>query len=144
VVDDQIGGDQWIDHGWITTKVSDSISHSREVDDRGHAGEVLEDDPGRHERDLGINVATRPPAGEDLDVRWAHETAASMPKNVFEQHAKRDWAAIQIEPIGQDGKSVVVGKPCAEAGSRAEWIGLGHRALLAREGSHEVAVGNQP
>ena len=68
VVDDEVSRHQWIDLGRIAAKVGDGVSHSSQVDDRGHAGEVLEDDPGRHERDLRIGLATWPPPGEDLDV----------------------------------------------------------------------------
>ena len=34
----------------------------------GHAGEVLEQDAGRHERDLGLGGGARPPGEERLDV----------------------------------------------------------------------------
>ena len=52
----------------VAAEVGHRVAHDREVDDGGHAGEVLEDDPRRHERDLGLGGDARPPGGERLDV----------------------------------------------------------------------------
>ena len=68
VVDDEVGRDQGIDPGRVAAEVGHRVAHDREVDDGGHAGEVLEDDPRGHERDLGLGGDARPPGGERLDV----------------------------------------------------------------------------
>ena len=48
----------------VAAEVGHRVAHDREVDDRRHAGEVLEEDPRGHERDLGLGrrrpAATRP------------------------------------------------------------------------------------
>ena len=111
VVDDEVCRHQWIDLRRIAAEVGDGVSHSSEVNDRGHAGEVLEEDPGRHEWDLRSGLATWPPAGKDLNVGRAHQASAGVPQDVLKQDAKRDGRVINVEPIRQDGESVVVGQP---------------------------------
>jgi hypothetical protein len=67
----------------VTAEVGHRVAHDGEVHDRRDAGEVLEDDAGRHERDLGLagrpgrhavsvstsaSFRTMPPAGVSEDV----------------------------------------------------------------------------
>ena len=71
VVDDEIGRDERVDEGRVATEVGHRVAHDREVDDRRDAGEVLEEHPGRHERDLGLGRLARPPGEQGLDVLGA-------------------------------------------------------------------------
>ena len=43
VVDDQVGRDERIDPTRIATQLGHRVTHHRQIHDRGHAGEVLED-----------------------------------------------------------------------------------------------------
>ena len=52
VVDDQVDGDQRIDLRRVAAELVHRVAHRRQVDDRGDAGEVLHQDPGRLEGDL--------------------------------------------------------------------------------------------
>ena len=130
MVDDEVRGHQRIDLRGIAAEVGDGVSHPGQVHDRGHAGKVLEQDPGRHERDLAIGNASGPPAGEHLDVRRAHEAAAGMPEHVLEEDPQGDRSVIEVQPIGYDGESVVVRLPRAKARSRIVRVVVRHQRLL--------------
>ena len=90
VVDDEVGRDERVDPRRVAAEIGHRVAHDREVDDRGHAGEVLEDDPGRHERDLGLRGDARPPGGERLDVLRPDDAAAGVAQDVLEQDLQRD------------------------------------------------------
>jgi hypothetical protein len=52
VVDHELGRDQRVDARRVAAELRHRVAHRREVDDGGHAGEVLHDDARRRERDL--------------------------------------------------------------------------------------------
>ena len=52
VVDHQLGRDQRVDQARVASERRHRIAHRRQVDDGGDAGEVLEQNAGRRERDL--------------------------------------------------------------------------------------------
>ena len=68
VVDHEVGGDERVHARRVTAECGHRVAHRREVHDRGHAGEVLEDDARRHERDLGVR-AGRPVASRAASRR---------------------------------------------------------------------------
>ena len=53
VVDDQVDRDLGVDALGVAARLLDRGAHGGQVDDRGHAGEVLQQDPGRSEGQLG-------------------------------------------------------------------------------------------
>ncbi len=56
VVDDEFGRRERVDLGRVAAEVGDGLAHRGEVDDAGHAGEVLHDDAGGRELDLGVGL----------------------------------------------------------------------------------------
>jgi hypothetical protein len=68
VIDHQVGRRQRIHLVGITAEVADRLPHGGEVDDAGHAGEVLHDHPGRGELDLHAGIGRRIPFRDRLDV----------------------------------------------------------------------------
>ena len=64
VVDHELGGELRVDAGRVAAEVAHGVAHGCEVDDRRHAGEVLEQDPGRPEGDLVVRLGGRVPAGD--------------------------------------------------------------------------------
>ena len=58
VVDDQLGRLQRIDQLGIAAERLHGVAHRGQIDDRRHAGEVLQQDAARHERDLLRRDAT--------------------------------------------------------------------------------------
>jgi hypothetical protein len=108
VVDDQIGRDERVDLGRVAAQLGHGVTHDREVDDGRDAREVLEDDPRRHERDLGIGRAARPPGCEGLDVTLGDDAAARVTQHVLEQDAHGDGQAGRPGPASQGIQSVQV------------------------------------
>ena len=89
VVDDQLDGLQRIDPGRVAAKLDDAVTHGGKVDDRRHAGEILEQDPGGHERDLALGAALDVPARQRGDVLLLHERAVFLAEQVLQQDAQR-------------------------------------------------------
>ena len=90
VVDHEVDRDQRVDLGRVAAEIGHRVAHDREVDDGGHAGQVLHDHPRGHERDLGLGGHARPPRGQGLDVARIDDAAAGMAEQVLEQDADRD------------------------------------------------------
>jgi len=67
VVDAQVGGDQRVDPARILARALHGRAHGGEVDDGGDAGEVLHEDPGRQEGQLGVGRGRLGPRGERGD-----------------------------------------------------------------------------
>ena len=68
VVDDQLGGHERVDLRGVAAEVGHRVAHRGEVDDRGHAGEVLHDHARGREGDLLRRLGVRVPARQRLDV----------------------------------------------------------------------------
>ncbi len=68
VVDDHLRGRQGVDLVGIAAQVADGLAHGGQVDDAGHAGEVLHDHAGGGELDLDARVGRGVPVGNGLDV----------------------------------------------------------------------------
>ena len=101
VVDDEVTGDERIDARRIASHPLHRAPHRGEVDDRGHPGEVLEDDPSRHERNLGLPDVLRVVGGDGPDVLFPHDVAVEVPKGGLEQHldAVRQASAAPVHGI---------------------------------------------
>ncbi len=125
VIDDQVGRDQRIHARGVTPELGHRIAHDRQVDDGRHAGEVLEDDPRGHERDLGLSRLARPPGGEGLHVGRVDDAAAGMPKHVLEQDPDRDRQRGRARRATQGVQAIQVGQPRAERGAGAERVVMG-------------------
>jgi hypothetical protein len=61
VVDDQLGRAERVDLGRVTAQGLHGLAHRGQVDHGWHAGQVLQDDPGRGELDLGIRARHQGP-----------------------------------------------------------------------------------
>ncbi len=89
VVDHELGGGQRIDHRRLAAELDDGVAHRGEVDDRGHAREVLEHHAGRRERDLAVGLGVRVPVRERGDVVGRDVRAVLVPEQVLEQDLER-------------------------------------------------------
>ena len=90
MVDDEVRRDERVDLRRVASEVGHRVAHDREVDDRRDAGEVLEQDPRGHERDLGLGGGTRSPGEQRLDVSRVDHAAAGMAEQVLEQDLDGD------------------------------------------------------
>jgi hypothetical protein len=64
MVDHELGREERVDLLRIASHAADRPPHRREVDDRGNAREVLEEDARRREGDLGGGLRARLPPGQ--------------------------------------------------------------------------------
>ena len=71
VVDHQLGRGERVDAGRVAAHLGHRVAHRGEVDDRGNAGEVLQQHARGGEGDLLAGLGLRVPAGEGLDVGGA-------------------------------------------------------------------------
>ena len=127
VVDDEVGRDERVDQARIAPEIGHRVAHDRQVDDGRHAGEVLEQDPCRHERDLRLGGGARPPGEERLDILRADDRPAGMAEQVLEQDLDRHRERREIDPIADGVEPVVAVVDLADAQARAcvEWVGDG-------------------
>ena len=86
VVDDQLGRNERVDLGRVAAQGLHRLAHGGQVDDGGHAGQVLQDHPGRGELDLGVRLRVRVPVGQGVDVVGGDVEAVFVAEQVLEQH----------------------------------------------------------
>ena len=90
VIDDELDRLQRIDLARVAAEPDDAVAHRGEIDDRGHAGEILEQHARRHERDLLLapcDVTSHP--RQRLDVVGVDEPAVLAAQQVLEQDLQR-------------------------------------------------------
>ena len=89
VVDHEVDRHERIDLLRIAAEPLHGGAHGGQVDDARHAGEVLQHDAGRLERNLDLRRRRGLPAGERLHVVFGHLVAVAIAQQRFEQHADR-------------------------------------------------------
>ncbi len=90
VVDHELGRHERVDPGGVAAHRGDRVAHRGEVDDGGHAGEVLHQHARRRERDLAAGLGVRVPARERLHVRGPDGPVTLRAEEVLEQHLQRE------------------------------------------------------
>ena len=98
VIDHELGGRQRIDLVGIAAELDHRFAHRGEVDDGGHAGEVLHDHAAGRERDLVGGRRLRIPVEQRIDVGARDIHAVFEAQQVLEQDLQR---------IGQAGDVAV-------------------------------------
>src|SRR5690606_33074853 len=131
VVDHQIGRDERSHGGGVPAELFDSVAHRGQVDDGRYAGEVLHQDPGRHEGDLPVG-ATAVPAGEELDVLSGDADAVLVAEQVLQQHLHAEGETADRVP--ERVEAVDLQRPVSDRqrGSGVEAVAcgrLGHAGL---------------
>jgi hypothetical protein len=99
MVDDEVRRDQRIDLSRVTPEVGHGVAHDRQVDDRRDAGEVLEQDPRRHERDLGLGGGARSPGKQRFDVGRVDHAPTRVAEQVLEEDLHGDRQRAQVDPV---------------------------------------------
>jgi len=115
VVDDHIGRDERVDAGGVTAHLGHRVTHRGKVDDARHAGEVLQHDTARNERDLDGLTGVRRPRNQGPDIVVVDEAADEVPQHVFKQDLDRDGMPCEI---GAEGVEAVDGVPRVTNGQR--------------------------
>ena len=94
VVDHELGGELWIRLRRVAAEVVHRVAHGGEVDDRGHAGEVLVDHARRREGDLPRGIVLRDPLRDRLDVLLGRGA-----EDVLEQDLQRVRQPLDVEAL---------------------------------------------
>jgi len=89
MIDHELDGLQRVHTAWISAEAHDAVAHRGKIDDRRHAGEVLEEDARGHEGDLLLRLGRQVPAGQRLDVVAVDEPAVLTAQQVLEQDLER-------------------------------------------------------
>ncbi len=100
MVDDEIDGGERIDLLGIALHRLHRIAHGGEIDDGGHAGEILHQHARRAEGDLAIRGPLLQPAGDGLDVVGGDGAAVFVAEQILEQDFQRvGQAGNPLEPV---------------------------------------------
>ena len=97
VIDDQFGGRQRIDPLRIASEAHDGFAHGGQIDDAGHAGEILHDDPRRRKCDLVIRQRLRVPLQQRLDIALGDVDAILEAQQVLQQNLQGKRQAVDVE-----------------------------------------------
>ena len=89
VVDHELDGQERVDPLRVAAEGVHRVPHGGEVDDCGHAREVLEEHAAGREGDLLRGLRGRHPAGDGLDVSGRDADAVLHAQNVFQEDAQR-------------------------------------------------------
>lgn len=87
VVDDEVDGDERLDFRGIGTAGDGRIAHGGDIDEQGHAGEVLENDAGDGERDFEIAGVLGVVVGEVSNVVLGDLAAIDVSQHGLEDDA---------------------------------------------------------
>ena len=85
MVNNQVHWLQRVDERGIATEPAHGISHGGKVDNGGHAGEVLQQNSGRTERNLVFGLGLGVPGGERQNIFTFDRAIVLVPKQVLKQ-----------------------------------------------------------
>jgi len=85
VVDDELDGLKRIDSLRIASKPHDAVAHRGEVHDRGHAGEILKQHPGRSKGNLLLHCGRHVPPRHRGNVLGVNESAVLAAQQILEE-----------------------------------------------------------
>jgi len=97
VIDDEIDGNEGFDELRIFFEPSDGIAHSGEIDEKGYASEILQNDAGDSEGNFFRGRFLCIPAGKIFDVAWTSRKAITVAKDGFEDDAEGNGKAEDVE-----------------------------------------------
>ena len=110
VVDDEVDRLERVDALRIAAERRDRVAHRGEIDDGGHAGEVLQQHAAGAERDLLFGVSAHVPLGQRVDVVALHERVVLVSQQILEQdlEAERQTAGVAAGRLVEGGEAVDV------------------------------------
>jgi hypothetical protein len=125
VIDDQLGRQQRVDPGGVAAQAPHRLAHGGQIDHRGNAGEILQQDAAGLKGDLVGGLGLGLPAGQRADVGGAHRAPVLRAQQILQQDAQRKRQTVRIQPrFFQRGQPVnrVLLVPDLERGQRAEAV----------------------
>ncbi len=128
VVDHQVDWDQWIDLPRIAPEPLHRAAHRRQIDNGRDAGEILQHDARRHERDLGFRGSRRVPGSQTANILLGHDIPVACPQHGFQQISDRvgQGGDVPQSLIFQPRQSINSHGPAA----RLEGVSRGKRIVL--------------
>ena len=99
VIDDQVGRSNRAHQLRRAAQLGEGLAHGGQIHHRRHAGEVLQDDAGRAERDLAGGRGRRIPARHRLDVLAGHALVVLVAQEVLEQDAQREGQGVDVPHV---------------------------------------------
>ncbi len=133
VVDDEFGRDQRVDLLRVAAELDDRVAHRGEIDDAGHAGEVLQHDARRHEGDFRVGFLLRVPVRDRFDLLRGDVAAVFVAQQVLEQDLHRVGQARDVEFLAEFGEARDRIVLAVDFQRIAGGEGIGHVELLAVE-----------
>ncbi|MDR6166088.1 hypothetical protein QE367_000292 [Microbacterium paludicola] len=125
VVDDHLGGRERVDAVRVTAERGHRLAHGGEVDDAGHAREVLHHDAGGRELDLGVGLRRCVPRAQRTDLLLRHVRAVLGAQEVLEQHLEAEGKTVVTLDRG-DPEDLVVGTADRQGALGSEAVNSGH------------------
>src|SRR5690606_1524372 len=86
----QVHRDKRVDALRIAAPPGDGGPHRGQVHHARHAGEVLQEDPGRHKPDLLLGDVAGPPARQGLDLLLGPRVPVAVAQQALQEHPKRE------------------------------------------------------
>ena len=130
VIDDELDRLERVDLPRVAAELHDTVAHGREIDHRGHAGEVLQQHARGREGNLLLGAGTDVPAGERLDVLGIDEPRVLAAQQVLEQDLQRVRQPGHVREAGllerRQAEDVEGVAPDGERGARVERVLRGH------------------
>ena len=96
VIDNQVHGDQRLDHLSVLAHAIHGAAHGGEVHEKRHAREVLENNSRHHKRDLILAWDLRIPASQILHVLLRHLFSIAIPRQCLQHDADGNRQPTQI------------------------------------------------
>src|SRR4051812_1563501 len=90
MVDDEVHRLQRIDQSRIAAQSGERIAHGSEIDDSGHAREILQEHASGAKRDFFLDSALDVPAGKRTDVVGFDELSVFVAQQVFEENLEAE------------------------------------------------------
>ena len=141
VVDDELDREERVDLLRVAAEVVHRVPHRGEVDDRRNAGEVLQEDAARRERDLLRRLGARHPAGDGLDVGRRHADSVLHPQHVLEEDPERVRQAPDVVARLQrvDAEDLARLSRDLECRAGSEAVRMGPRLRFKQLGARDVS-----
>ncbi len=105
MVDHELCRRKRVDLVRIAAEFFHRIAHRGEIDDARHAGEILQHDACRHERDFGVGFLLRVPVRDRLDFLRRDIRAVLVAQQILEQDLHRIGQALEIETLAELGEA---------------------------------------
>ena len=110
MIDDEIDRHQRIDFLRIAAEMLHGVAHGGEIDDGGHAGEILHQHARRAEGDLAFGGLGLEPLRDRLDVFLGDRAAVLVAQQIFQQHLERErQPGNSLQPVLFRDRQAVIG-----------------------------------